>query len=305
MIRLLTVLMLGGLSAQAQTITETFGSGANQFSIDFVQIGNPGNAADDTGFGSVAYVYNLGKFEISRDQIEKANSAGGLGLTLADMTSSGGNGVNRPATGLSWYEAAKFVNYLNTSQNRQVAYSFDGGGNFQLWGAGHYSGTNQYRHKDAYYFLPSLDEWYKGAYGSLNGTWHDFTTGSDSVPIKVISGTLAGTAVFGHGTSTGPADITNSGGDSSFGTMAQGGNVFEWTESAYDGVNDSASEGRSRRGGSWMDGSNGLLASYHESITPTAEAIMYGFRIASVPEPSSLSLLLAGGAVLMAGRRKS
>jgi len=153
----------------AQTITETFGSGANAFTIDFVRIGNPGNLADETGFGSIAYAYNLGKYEISRYQIQKANTEGGLGITLADMTSHGGNGLSQPATGISWYEAAKFVNYLNTSQGKQAAYLFDQNGNFQLWSPVRAAGSNLYRHKDAYYYLASVDEWYKGAYGNLSG----------------------------------------------------------------------------------------------------------------------------------------
>ena len=220
------MLVLSGLSAQAQTITDTFGSGANQFSIDFVQIGNPGNAADDTGFGSVAYTYNLGKYEISRDQIEKANSAGVLGISLADMSSYGGNGVNRPATGISWNEAARFVNYLNTSQGYQAAYNFTTGGVNTIWGAGQYSGTNPYRHKEAFYFLPSLDEWYKGAYGSASGTWYNFPTGSDSAPSAVSGGTSQNTAVYGQSWYQGPADINNAGGASSFGAIGQHGNIL-------------------------------------------------------------------------------
>lgn len=45
---------------------------------------------------------------ISRDMVTKANSTGGLGIALLDMTSFGGNGVNRPATGVSWNKAARF-----------------------------------------------------------------------------------------------------------------------------------------------------------------------------------------------------
>ena len=124
--RLFAVAVLGSLSAQGQTITETFGSGVNQFSIDFVQIGNPGNAADTTGspnpVGSVGYVFNLGKYEISRDIIDKANSLGGLGVSMYDMTSYGGNGANRPATGVSWNEAARFVNWLNTSRGYSISH---------------------------------------------------------------------------------------------------------------------------------------------------------------------------------------
>ena len=176
--RLIALLLIFGSVAQSQTITETFGSGENQFSIDFVEIGNPGNAADTTGSpkpaGSVAYTYNIGKYEVSRDMVLKASSAVGLGVTLADMTSYGGNGLDRPAVGISWNEAARFVNWLNTSKGYQAAYNFTTSGandNITLWGAGQYSGSNQYRHKDAYYFLPTLDEWYKAAYGSPSGTW--------------------------------------------------------------------------------------------------------------------------------------
>ena len=76
--------------SSGQPITETFGSGANAFTMDFVTIGNPGNVADTMGYphtiGSVAYTYNLGKYEVSRDQINKANAAGSLWITLIDMS---------------------------------------------------------------------------------------------------------------------------------------------------------------------------------------------------------------------------
>ena len=192
---ILPLLILSSQIASAQLVTESFGSGANAFSMDFVTIGNPGNVSDNP-LGSVAYTYNLGKYEVSRELITKANAVGGLNITMSDLSDYGGNGVNRPATGVSWYEAAKFVNFLNTSKGYQAAYNFDGSGNFQLWGAGQYSGTNQYRHKDAIYVLPTIDEWYKAAYGSPGGTWYDYPTGSDSAPSAVASGVAPGTAVF-------------------------------------------------------------------------------------------------------------
>ena len=93
------------------------------FSIDFVDIGNPGNPADNTGHGAVGYNYRIGVHEVSRAMIEAYNTnSGGPTLTLHDMTSYGGNGVNRPATGLSWNEAARFVNWLNTSTGHAAAY---------------------------------------------------------------------------------------------------------------------------------------------------------------------------------------
>ena len=289
--------------------------------MDFVTIGNPGNAADpETLAGSVDYTYNLGKFEISRDQINKANAAGGLGITLSDMSSYGGNGPNKPATGISWYEAAKFVNYLNTSQGKQVAYNLNGNGNLQPWGAGqfspgfysggYYSGNNVYRHKDAYYFLPITAEWYKGAFGSPSGAYYNYPTGSDSLPIAVLEGKLHNSAVYGQGSdglfgSIGPADVTSAGGLSAYGTMAQGGNVREWIENPIDGFDNIGRtwDNRENRGGSWYSSQGDLGPSSRRGDIPQIDGII-GFRVASIPEPSSLSLLVLGGAVVALCRRK-
>ena len=119
-------------TSRSQTITEWFGgvSDVNRFPIEFVQVGSPGNAADTTGIpnpaGYVPYLYNIGKYEVSREVITKVNEASGLNITLADMSAYNSNGQNKPAAGLSWYEAALFVNYLNISQGYNAAYKFGG-----------------------------------------------------------------------------------------------------------------------------------------------------------------------------------
>lgn len=103
-------LALGHQTASAGSLLETFGSGANQFSMEFVTIGNPNNAADTTGApnpaGSVAYTYNLAKYEVSRGMTTKANRTG---ITSQDMSFYFANGENRSATGISWNQAARFV----------------------------------------------------------------------------------------------------------------------------------------------------------------------------------------------------
>jgi len=307
---LLSLLALSYQTASAQLVTESFGSGANAFTMDFVTIGNPNNAADTTGspnpVGSVAYTYNLGKYEVSREQIDKANSAGSLGITLQDMDNYGGNGVNKPATGIGYYEAAKYVNWLNTSTGGTAAYKFDGSGAFQLWSAGDvgYNANNMFRNSLAKYVIASSNEWYKGAYGKADGSWSDFPNGSDSAPTGVAGGTDANTAVYGQSYHTGPADIFNAGGLSSYGTMAQGGNVWEWNETAYDGINDIVGESRELRGGTWEFPSIYLGINSVFNADPRAENGNFGFRVAMVPEPSLLSLLALGGLVVALGRRK-
>ena len=273
--------------------------------MEFVTIGSPGNAVDTTGSpnsaGSVAYTYNLGIYEVSRVQITKAN----LGIMMAEMGSYGGNGANRPATGVTWYDAAKYVNWLNTSTGGTAAYKFDGSGTFQLWSAGDagYNANNQFRNSLAKYVIASSNEWYKGAYGNRDGTWNNYATGSDSLPTAVSSGAAANTAVYGG--RSGPADITSAGGLSPWGTMGQGGNVWEWNETAYDGINNAAGESRELRGGSWYFNSSGLGASSRFSYNPPYETFDFGFRVASVPEPSTGLLVLLGLGGLLLKRRKT
>jgi formylglycine-generating enzyme required for sulfatase activity len=293
---------------------DTFGSGANQFDIEFVPIGNPGNTADTASdpdppapnpAGSVDYAYRMGKYEISRDMITKANAEGGLGITLNDMSTVGGNGVDRPATGVSWFEAAQFVNWLNTSTGHTEAYKFNGS-TFELWQSGDagYDPNNLFRNSQAYYFLPSADEWYKAAYyDPASGVYYNYPTGS-TAPTNVASGTAADTAVYGQLTSQGPADITLAGGLSPYGTMGQGGNVWEWEETELDLVNDSSSSARGFRGGVWNSGSDGMFSSTRSNGVPTGESHFIGFRVASIPEPGTMLMgALASVGVLLRRRR--
>jgi len=286
---------------------DTFGSGANTFDIDFVTIGNPGNAADTTGnpnpAGSVAETYRIGQFEISEDMINKANADAGLGLTHDNR------GANKPATSISWFEAAQFVNWLNTDSGSTPAYKFNGS-TFELWTPGDagYNPNNLYRNSQAKYFLPSVDEWYKAAYYDPTGAvYFDYPTGSNSVPTAVASGTAANTAVYSQAFSTGPADITQAGGLSPYGTMGQGGNAFEWEETDFDLVNDSSSSARGVRGGGWNGVSDNLSSSNRNiDLNPTDESSLIGFRVASIPEPSTLLLgALASVGLLMRRRRLS
>jgi hypothetical protein len=312
-----TVLLTIFLAATTSLVFgDTFGSGANAFNIDFVTIGNPGNAADTTGdpnpAGNVPYVFRMGQFEISEQMIDKANALGGLGILRFDIVAP-----NQPIIQVAWNQAARFVNWLNTSSGSPPAYKFavqpgqagyDAYADIQLWTASDtgYNPSNLYRNSLARYFLPSADEWYKAAYYDPAGTvYFDYPTGSNNVPISVANGTAAGTAVFDF--APGPAEVTLAGGLSPYGTMGQGGNVYEWEETDYDRVNDLPSSAREVRGGNWVYGSGELQSSVRMSMPPTYSNNFTGFRVASLatPEPSTIFLAICAFAILPARRRNS
>ena len=165
----------------AASNADVFGTGANQFTIDFVPIsGDAGDlgswsAGDGYTFTGVnRSAYRMGTFEITNDQWTKFTNSLGAPVTgspsFAYNEESYFAGVNASTNNVSWCEAAQFVNWLNTSTGHQAAYKFtgtQGTGDYTLdtWSTAEAAGgTNLYRHKDAVYYLPTEDEWVKAAY---------------------------------------------------------------------------------------------------------------------------------------------
>jgi sulfatase modifying factor 1 len=315
------VLSISMFASYVQAGVVSFGSGANQFAMEFVTIGNPGNAPDTTGApnpaGAVGYTYGIGKFEVSRDMITKFNGSQSLQITLQDMTFYGGNGANKPATGVSWNEAARFVNWLNTSTGNQPAYKFTTIGvndNIALWTSGEagYNSSNPYRNSLAKYVLPNSNEWYKAAYyNPSDSTYYDFPNGSNMGPYPIASGASANTAIYMQAGTLGPAEVDLAGGLSPYGVMGLGGNIEEWHENV---VNSSTgSSHRLFRGEAWF-GSGYFMSALTglSSADPRQSMVATGFRVASlspsgppaVPEPSMMVIgTLFGLGGLVAKRR--
>ena len=55
------------------------------------------------------------------------------------------------------------------------------------------------------------------------------------------------------------------------------------------------SEDRTVRGGDWFGSSDQLASDYRDINAPLYESDFIGFRVASVPEPSTVALLLLTG----------
>lgn len=297
---------LGTHGFSSVAAADAFGNGANTFTIDFVPIGNPGNLPDanPNPAGAVPYDYRIGKYEISEQMIDKANALGGLGVTKDTR------GPDKPATSITWYEAAKFANWLDTSTGSTPAYKFDAGGNFQLWLPSDvgYDPNNFYRNKLAHYFLPSLNEWHKAAYyDPVAGHYWQYPTGSDSVPdgVDFVGDTTFDAVFYDGGLNAGPNDVTDVGLVSPYGTASQGGNVDEWDETAFDRINNVPNENRDIVGGSWGTEATALVAQHTGiGILPTLEGESIGIRIGSVvPEPSTLAIISTAFVALVLGMR--
>jgi formylglycine-generating enzyme len=284
--------------------------------------------------GAVAYEYAIGKYETTAGQYceflnavaatdtyslystNMYSSSDGCGIRRLGVSGSytyqtDALWVDRPVNFVSWGDAARFVNWLHNGQRtgpQGLATTEDGA--YYLNGT--MSGLMAVTRKtDAKWWIPSEDEWYKAAYhdktAGLAEWYYDYPTASDTAPINTLPdpGNHANYYdIFHMGTgkytlsvppyTTPVGAFENS--SSPYGTFDQGGNVWEWNDTAY-----IAGISRALRGGSFTTDFGNLAASYRCHGYPTGDGSDVGFRVAaSVPEPGSFALLLAGGVSLLA-----
>jgi len=254
----------------------TITHGSTSIEMEFVTVGDPNNAADDTGYGSVSDVYQIGTYEVSESQWDAVVAA-----DTSDLLNNPGYwSGDQPVAQISWHEAAMFTNWLTSGDVTQGVYTIDV--------SGHVTGIDRASAKATYgtiYFLPTEDEWYKAAYYDPDkpggpGYW-DFPTRQDTTPDGIDSeGDTVFDAVFndGHIQEDGPNSIDDAGKQSAYGTMGQGGNMREWNETEVDYP---FPDGRGVRGGALYSDSYYLHASTRSNYPPTSWSNTVGFRVAS------------------------
>lgn len=336
---------LRALCVIAAVVIAGFAASASAVTIDWVTVGNAGNAADTTGFGAVGYEYNIATTEVTNAQyaeflnavaatdtnnlynINMAGNFGGISRTGSSgsyvYTAQAGR-ENNPVTYVSWYDAARFSNWLTNGQGNGDTES----GVYTLTGPTTISGITRDLNNPNQVFIPTEDEWYKSAYHDASagtaGDYFLYAMGTDDVPYSDNPTSLntpddTNVANFGKDDSTangyddgyavsGSASYPNStnpftdvgaytDADSPYGTFDQNGNVWEWNETP-------TGSSRGFRGGSWFIGEVVLRSSFRNFNNPTLENNIIGFRVASpIPEPAS-AILLTLGAPLMLRRRR-
>ena len=306
---------------------------ARAVTIDWVTVGDPGNAADTTGYGAVAEGFRIMTYEWTNSQyVEFLNAVDPDGLDPQDIysnnmrfTARGGisftsgnspgskyaartNMGDKPVNYVSWFDAARVANWLH---NGGLTYGTTDSSASAPQNTGAYtlgtatSGTAFTRNSGAQYFLPTEDQWYKAAYYKGNGTnagYWDYATQSDTAP----------TAVTADGTGVGSAGST--GNFANFNAAAdwnsQDGNVTtvgtNGGPSAYgafdmggnvlewNDLTGGAAGLRGQRGGFWIGFAFNVSSAYRTTDDPSFEFSSVGFRLASpVPVPEPSTCALA------------
>lgn len=293
--------------------------------IDWVTVGNPGNAADATGYGAVSSTYNIGKYEVTNSQyaefLNAVAKSDTYGLYNANMTNDPRGGIaisgvpgnftytvksnmaDKPVNYIGWHDAARFANWLHNGQptGLQSASTTENGAYTLNGNTGLIS-----RNVGATIWLPSESEWYKAAYhdptpGASGNNYWAYPTQSDTAPANAV---LSAQWTI---TNPGPnialiagglvASVGGAGNQSFYGTFDQVGNVWEWTEGE-------SGSSKVMRGSSSVNGATRAAAT-ERGVFGMGEWYDVGFRLASVPEPDSAILIALFSAAAISRRKRA
>jgi formylglycine-generating enzyme required for sulfatase activity len=227
--------------------------------------------------------------------------------------------ANMPVVDVDYWDTLRFVNWMNNGEGNAStetgAYTLIGG-NTDGYGTPSNASSllaNPQHNANATVWLPSENEWYKAAYyDPANETYSTYATQSDTAPGNTIgNGADEANYYTGNGLSVTQSSSYNSSQNyltavgsftdsaSYYGTFDQSGDVFNWNSTIVD-------SDPVLRGGNWSYSTADSVSSSYRylSTNPTNEDYSIGFRVASIPEPNSIMLILAGVAGLALMRCK-
>ena len=307
------------LSISGTLRADVFNLGSGLTNMDTVPIGDLSNAPDTRfggSYGSVAYSYRIGKYEVTAAQYadflnykaksdpyslyntKMSDTAGHNGCNIQRIGSSGSysysvsaDWANRPVNYISFWDACRFANWLGNGQGNgdteTGAYTLNG-----------YMGSDGHtitRNPQATWCIPSEDEWYKAGYyksGGINSGYWTYATQSDTRPSNVCNTPDPGNTAnyyYNNVYTIGSPYYMNIVGQfsdsaSAYGTFDQEGNVWEWNEAV---VQNGSNLYRGMRGGAFILNDYYLPASYRGSYNPASnQDYDLGFRIAVVGVPT-------------------
>ena len=238
-------------------IADNFGT----FTMDFANVGIAGNAADVTGYGAVAYNYRIGKFEVTSDQF----FGSGLGGT---------SGVNTPIASVNWYDAARFSNWLTSGNTNNGAYTISGG----LITVDRAAAVLAY---GTVYVLPTVDEFHKAAYFDASGGGAGYSKYADGTNTQPVAG-----SDVNYNSVNSAAWVVGSGYEEQNSTWDMMGNVWEWLETGTNATS------RMVSGGAWNSDNQSIKnvgTRPHVLLDHLTSSL--GFRVVSIPEPGTISLM--------------
>lgn len=282
--------------------------------IEMVPISNVGNVTDAGNtsvpgvYGAVPYDFRIGKYEVTWTQyavfLNAVAATDPYGLynsfmqtdsSVAGIQRTGVNGAyvytvvgdgNRPVTYVSWFDAARFCNWLHNGRaaGAQSAATTEMGA-YTLNGTTS-GGLSIQRNPGAKFWIPSESEWYKAAYHDPRTAAEGGPAGNDfywlfptrSEVIPTAEAPPGGVNSVNINTSTGgPTAVgayTSS--PSYYGTYDQGGNAWEWNDRVIYGTV------RGLRGGSWNSNEDTMRSNFlSDDNVPDRENQVIGFRVAA------------------------
>jgi formylglycine-generating enzyme required for sulfatase activity len=289
--------------------------------IEWITVGAPGNACDVQSqgcFGAVADVYRISKYETTNAQYaEFLNAVGQTDTNALYNTSMSSTGIERsgssgsfsysvtagkgdmPVVYVSFWDSLRFANWLhNGKPTGAQGDSTTEDGAYTITDEG-ISTNSITRNAGAIVFLTSEDEWYKAAYyDAVSMSYFDYPAGTDVQTTCATPGATPNTANCDDAVMSVTDVGAYTGSASPAGTFDQGGNVWERNEAIVNSLY------RVIRGGGNGGGAINLAASSRgEIFDPANETSGHGFRVASIPEPGTGLLVMAGMLGLVAWRR--